>query len=438
MTSRSASSLSYAWFVVVLLLVAYVVSFIDRQILVLMVRPVRSDLQLSDTSISVLIGFAFGIFFALVGLPFGRIVDRTHRRNFILFGITLWSLATVGCGLTNSFATLFVARMLVGVGEAVLVPAGYSMIADYFPRHLRARALSTFSMGLFLGSGVAFLCGGWVVAFTSGSAETTLPLLGTLRPWQLSYIVVGLPGFAVALLMLLVREPQRRDPSAQLGAMPLRAVFGYLRQHRRVYVLLVCGLAITGFLNAGFAVWIPTFFDRHFGWPPGRIGVAYGLIQIVAGMAGVITAGQLADRQARTGNTDGMLRVVRVATLLLLPLAPFVGIAADATLALVLLALVVFLLGFVVGLGTPLLYSISPNRMHGQVVSLFQFIIYLISFGAGSTGVALLTDYVFRDDNAVGRSLSVIALLSTTIGLACLIAVNRPYRQLAETAERST
>lgn len=163
-----------AWAFVVLLLVACAVSLIDRQVLSLLVQPIKTSLRISDTQISLLHGLAFAIFYTLFGILIGRAVDRYNRRNIIVAGMTLWCLATVACGLASSFAGLFIARMFVGVGEATLSPAAYSMIADYFPPERRGRAMSVFSTGVFVGSGLALILGGAAVEATGQYAGTSL------------------------------------------------------------------------------------------------------------------------------------------------------------------------------------------------------------------------------------------------------------------------
>jgi len=202
---------AYAWYVVVVLTLGYIVSFLDRQIFALLVQPIRHDMGLSDTQVSLIGGLAFALFYTFLGIPIGRLADRRSRRAIIATGITIWCVMTAACGLAHNYWQLFSARVGVGVGEATLNPSALSLISDYFPREKRGRAISFYNMGVSLGVGIANIIGAWAIALTSAMAPITLPLVGALRPWQLVFLLVGLPGLVVALLMFTVREPRRRD-----------------------------------------------------------------------------------------------------------------------------------------------------------------------------------------------------------------------------------
>ncbi len=204
-------SSAYAWYVVVVLTAAYVVSFIDRQILALLVEPIRRDLGLTDTQMGLIMGSAFALFYTILGIPLGWLADRFSRRGIIAAGITIWCLMTAACGLSRNFGQLFLARVGVGVGEAALSPSALSLISDYFPRERRGRAISFYNMGVSLGAGIAMIGGGWIIAGIIDAPPTTLPVVGEIYAWQTVFLVVGLPGLAIAALMATVREPERRD-----------------------------------------------------------------------------------------------------------------------------------------------------------------------------------------------------------------------------------
>lgn len=233
---------AYRWYVALVLLFAYTVSFIDRQVIGLLVEPIKRDLLLTDTQFSLIAGFAFALFYATIGLLMGRAADRWNRRNLLLLGVLVWVPATAACGYATSFATLFVARALVAVGEAALNPAAYSLLIDYFPPHQRARAMSLYTSGVYLGSGLAFVVGGTVMAAAAGADQVALPVLGALRPWQATFVIVALPGVLVLALMLSVREPLRTDPTGPAQLEP-DVSLRWIVRHLGFYGPAIGGLA---------------------------------------------------------------------------------------------------------------------------------------------------------------------------------------------------
>ena len=228
--------LRYAWYVVGVLTLVYVFSFIDRQIMSLLVRPLRRDLGISDTQISVLMGFSFALFYTVCGIPLGRLADTRSRRSIIAAGLVLWSLFTAMCGLARNFTQMLLWRFGVGVGEASLSPSAYSMITDYFPRERLATAISVYSMGIYLGSGMSYLLGGIIVRLASLREAWIFPLVGEIRPWQVIFFAVGLPGLLVALLLYTVREPVRRGIARSKPAVPMSQVFRYIMANKRTFL----------------------------------------------------------------------------------------------------------------------------------------------------------------------------------------------------------
>lgn len=204
-------SARYGWYMVVLLTVAYIFSFVDRYVLGLLIEPIKADLELTDTQIGLLLGPAFAIFYATMGLPLGWLADRQRRTWIVAAGIALWSAATAASGLARNFPQLFIARMSIGVGEATLSPCAMSMISDSFPREKRARPIAFYTMALSLGAGIASLISAAVLQWAKTTTDISLPIVGTVAPWQFTFFVVGLPGLALSLLVLMLREPVRRD-----------------------------------------------------------------------------------------------------------------------------------------------------------------------------------------------------------------------------------
>src|SRR5262245_7551860 len=291
----------YAWYVVAVLTLAYMVSFIDRQILSLLVRPIRADLGISDTEISLLMGLTFAIFYTLFGIPLGRLADTRSRRTIIAAGIGFWSLMTAGCGLAKNFWQLALMRVGVGVGEAALSPSAYSLIADYFRPERRATAMSVYSMGIFIGSGLAFVLGAAVATFAAGKEDFVLPVLGTVRSWQLVFLVVGLPGLAVALLLYTIREPSRKgarrltDGATATQPPTTREVWAYLCDNWKTFACLNLGTALISLSSYAMSSWVPEMFGRRYGWTIRERGTVFGLIVGIAGTLGIVKGGRVGD-----------------------------------------------------------------------------------------------------------------------------------------------
>ncbi|WP_423359222.1 spinster family MFS transporter [Pseudomonas citronellolis] len=424
-------SSAVAWSTVAILMVAYVLSFIDRQILNLLVGPIRRDLAISDTQMSLLMGLSFALFYTLCGIPLGRMADSRSRRGLITVGVLIWSAMTAACGLARQYWQFLLFRVGVGVGEAALSPAAYSLIADSFPAQRRATAISVYSMGIYLGSGLAFLLGGLVIKFASAQGDVHLPLLGEVRPWQLIFLILGAAGVLFTLLMLAVKEPQRHGVGAGVEV-PMREVGAYLRANRRTVICHNFGFACISFASYGSGAWVPTFFVRTYGWDAGHVGVVYGSIVAVFGCLGIVFGGRLADRWAKRGRTDANMRVGLLAACLALPLSVAFPLLDDANLVAMLMAPTVFCLSMPFGVAPAAIQEIMPNSMRGQASAIYLFVVTLFGLGVGPTAVALVTDFVFHDDMALRYSLLIVTSLALLGGVLLLGMGLKPYRQSRE------
>jgi len=416
----------YAWYVLGVLFFVFVFSFLDRQILNLLVGPIRRDLQISDTGMSLLSGFAFAIFFSLFGFPLARIADSKSRRGLIAVGLALWSLFTAGCGLTRNFVQMFIMRIGVGVGEASLNPSAYSLIVDYFPPQRRATALGVYSMGIFIGNGLAFVIGGIVIGLTSSSPEYVLPVIGAVRSWQLVFLIVGLPGLVLALLLFSVAEPVRRGPGAGTANIPVRDVIAYMSKHRAAFASHNLGAGILAFSAYGVAAWIPSFFIRHHHWTPAFTGEVIGVLGMLAAL-GCVSGGLLADHLAKRGYADACLRTMLFAAVAGVPSTVAYLLVASSTLSAIFLAVTFIISAMVFGVGPAALMELTPSRMRGQATAVYAFAINFIGLGFGPTTVALITDRVFHDDNMVGYSLLIVALIAHLTGSLTLWAGLKPF-----------
>jgi MFS family permease len=433
--SVSWPSPARAWYAVGVFAVALLFNYLDRQILALLVGPIKHDLQLTDTEISVLIGFAFVSFYVLVGIPISRLVDTYSRRLIVTVGIASWSVMTALCGMAQNFWQLFVARVGVGVGESCNGPATYSMLSDMFPRERLPQAIAVLNFGFMFGSGLALILGGSVIELVSSRPDVTLPLIGTLRPWQLTFFIVGLPGLLVAALLGTVREPVRRgfatlqapNQQGRRRALPVREIARFLRDDWKAFGPLFIGTGLKALLAFGTSLWIPTFFIRKFGWSIGEVGWSQGLILLTVAPLGLVCGGALAERLARRGHADANLRVVLIATLAVVPASILFPLMSNAYWALGFIALNTFFGSLGPGPQNAALQTITPNPMRGQVTALYLAVFNLIGFGLGPFVVALLTDHVFGSEAALPYSLAVAAAVLGPVAAFVVWYGMRPY-----------
>lgn len=421
-----------AWYAVAVLLVAYTNSFIDRTIIALLVQPIQRDLGIGDTALSLLHGFAFAIFYTTLGLPIARLSDRHSRRWIIVTGTIVWSVMTAACGLSQKYWQLFLARVGVGVGEASLSPAAYSMIADLFPRERLGRALGVYSTGVFLGAGLAFIIGGLVVKLVTTAQVVSLPLFGEVRPWQATFIVVGLPGVLIGLLVLTFAEPVRRGVAApvQPGRM-FSDLLAFIGAHRRTFAAHFAGFSLAAVIFNGFVAWAPAQWMRDFDLGPGQVGVRLGLIIVLFGPAGIVCGGLLSDWYTRRGRLDGTMRAGLVGvTGLVLP-AVLAPIMPTMTLTLVAYAAFFFFASFPYGAAAAALQVITPNRLRAQVSALYLLILNLVGIGLGPTLMAAIGEYLLGGPQHLGRAMAVTAAVVTPLAALALYRGLAPFRESA-------
>lgn len=425
-----------AWYVVGVLVVAYLIALVDRQILTLLVQPIRRDLGLTDTQLSLLIGLAFAVLYTVAGIPIARLADRRPRRTIIAVGVFVWSVMTFLCGLAQTYWQLFLARIGVGVGEAALQPSAYSMLSDYFPPKRLGRAIGTYSTGLFVGGGLALIVGGAVIGALSGAESTHIPVLGEVRNWQLAFIVVGAPGVLLTLvLMLTVKEPARRGvaQTAQDGARSAELT-RFFRDNFATVSRIVAAFSFGGIAVVGYLAWVPEFLRRSFGWAMADIGLVFGLVMAVSGTAGTLFGGWFVDRLARQGHRDAPMRASIIAFAFLVPAAVAAPLMPTAEASLAVLALLLFFIGMQQGYSPVALQLITPNQLRAQVIAVYFLIAQVMALGLGPTIIALVTDYVFGDDAALAWSLSLVGGLTGGLGLLFLLAGRKPYLRSVERA----
>jgi MFS family permease len=426
------------WYVVAVLLLGYTFSFVDRQVLNLLVEPIREDLGVSDTQISFLQGIAFVGTYVLMSVPIGRMVDRFHRVVILIGGVLAWSASTVGCGLSRTYAQLLFARMGVGAGEATLTPGSWSILADYFPPDRLARPMSVFLIGPYLGAGLALIAGAEVIAWTETVDELSVPLLGVIAPWQFTFIALGLPGAAIAALLATIREPKRIGSTGpQPEAVSWPEAWSLMIERRRVYAALLLGVPFIVVILYGLQAWVPTFLVRVYEWEISQAGRIYGLIALIAGSAGVLSGPYAAAWLQARGHRDHPLRLAVISGGLIMVSMVSLPWQESPRGALVCVACASFFVTLPLALMTMALQTVTPTNMRGLVAGLYVVTTNVIGLAIGPTLVASFTDLVFQDPIAVGQSLTVVSLLVAPVAMILLATGMKPYAARAALSESS-
>jgi MFS family permease len=419
-------SRSYAWTVVAILIATAVLSYTDRQVLSLLVDPIRGDMGISDTQVSLLLGSAFAVIYGIAGIPLGLLADRISRRNLIFAGVSVWSLGTIACGFSHNFAEIFASRIVVGLGEAALSPAAISLISDYFPPSRRGTAVGFFLSGIAMGSGVAILIGGGVLHAIELGALAATPL-ASYAPWRMVLLVIGGPGLLWALVILLIREPLRhtaQGDSAAAGAAD-HSTWRATPWARVAPIYVI--LAAASFVDNAVGAWAPTLLIRDFGKDPAQIGVELGLLLTVGFGGGVLIGGALADRAGAHGGWPRKLRVCLYSGLLIIPASLLMN-SSSFSLVLAGVPLYFALSGIVTAVGFSAILDVVPNRSRGLAMSMSFFLNVALGAGLGPTAVAVAGAYVFAAKVGLGPPLVLTVAAGYLIALAAICTALSVFR----------
>lgn len=419
-----------AWYSVLVLMVMYVFSFIDRQIIGLLVGPMERDMHLTDTQVGLMGGTGFALLYSFLGLPIARFADRHSRRGIIAVGVLIWSIMATACGLARTAVQLFFARMGVGVGEAALSPSAYSIITDSFPRSSLGKAFGVYNIGITVGAGIALLVGGIVVKQVSAAgASFTLPIFGAVRAWQLVFIITGLPGAFLPLLLLTFREPRRTGLLSASSGRTYVEVLGYIWQNKAFYSLHFVGTGLLALAGYSVGVWLPAAIERVYPVSAADVSEVLGVSTMLVNSAGMILAGMLSDRWTRAGKLDAPILVALIsaagmATVSCLP--PFMPTVT-------LLWVSFFISGITFNgynaVGTLAINQVTPNQYRAQVSSVYLFVVNALGLGVGPPLVGWITEHVFHDRLKLRYALVSVVFVSATLAIILLSAVRPIYRQ---------
>lgn len=364
------------------LLVVYVFNFLDRQIVNILAEPIRKDLGLSDTQIGLMTGLAFALFYSVLGLPIARLADKpsTDRSKLIALALAAWSAMTATCGLAQNFTQLLLARIGVGVGEAGCTPPAHSLIADRVPAERRASAMAFYALGIPLGTLLGMVIGGYLADGIG---------------WRHAFMLVGLPGTVLALVVWLVigdgNRTVRERPASAADESFIATVGTLLRQ--RSFLLLIGAASGCSFLTYGKTTWNTIFFQRTYGLTPGEVGLYYGALSGLASMAGTWLGGWFADRFGRSDRRH-VVTAPMIGMALAAPLAFAAYHASDWRLALALLMVPSVMNAFYYGPSFSCAQGLVPVRHRATASAVLLLGQNMIGLGLGPLFFGMLSDWL--------------------------------------------
>ena len=428
-------SAAAGWFLVVMLTIAYIFSFVDRYILGLLVEPIKAEFALTDIQIGWLLS-AFTIIYGFVGVFMGWLIDRGKRIWIVSVGIALWSAATVATGMAKNFVQLFIARMSVGVGEATLSPATFSMIGDSFPPEKRGKPIAFYSSALPIGAGLASLLSAGIIAWAASGGTQSLPLFGELSPWRFTLIVVGLPGIFLALFFLFMKEPTRRPAPVSeevIGGSGFGDAVSYIFKNFALFagvILIVCCMTAIAY-SQGL---LPSTFERTWGWSPQKYALINGIALLIIGPINMLIFGSLSDKMTSRGIADAPLKILYLGFFIMVPSGVIPFFMPTPELAFAMLCINTVGIGIVSAIGVTSLLAITPSQIRGQVIALYYLgISWFGSLGPIATGY--LSNLVFGEEN-IRYAVATVPVLFAIIPLALMPMTLRLYRaQLAKIGE---
>ncbi len=415
------------WRTLVMLLVIYTLAYLDRQILTLLVDPIRGDLDVSDVEMGFLQGLGFVLFYALCGPFVGWMVDRYNRRMVIFAGVIVWSMSTAASGFANTYTHLLIARFGVGAGEAALLPAAYSIISDMVDKSRLGRAMGIFSLGGIAGGALSYAAGGALITYAGQLAGADLPLIGALRDWQLVFLAIGALGVPMAFLAFAFPDPGRRRQTGFAADKAVPASPPHFRQHWRFYACHFTAFSLFCFLAAATMAWSATYMMREFAWTVGGVGALLGIKTLVAGAVGMVGGGLLADWLVRRGFQDAHMRMY----IYIMPVYAIAGLVAflspDMWVAFAGLVVVGLISPFIAVAAAALQLATIPER-RGIASAGFLLVYNLIGFGLGPAMVALASRLVLGEGDNLGPGLALaFAVLPPTIMILLALGL-RPMR----------
>lgn len=405
---------------------------LDLGILSLLVQPIKRDLALSDGQVGLLLGFAFATFYLVIGLPMASLVDRYSRRGILAAGIALWSIMTALGGVAQNFVQLFAFRVGVGAGESVNGPATFSMIADLFPRERMPRAIAVMNIGSYAGLGLSLVLGAVVIHALTLMTMPVLPLIGQPRPWQMVFVIIGLPGLLLAMWMMILPEPARRGKPIQRGdSVSYLGVFRFLGANWRIFLPMFLAVMLSGIESGGTQMWRPAFYERSYGWLPQQSGLAVGLSQLIAAPLGLFAGIWFVERVARTRN-DANLRVCALAWVIATPAMIASPLMPTPQGSVIVGAIATFFSAVGAPTQNAAMQSVTPNALRGKLTALYLLAYTLAAQGIGPSFIAAITEHVVGNEGDLCFALAgSAALMMPLAGIAMALGMGPYGREIA-------
>ena len=430
---RSYPEKKHSYSAVAILTLAQVFAFIDRQIPSMLVEPIKQDFNLTDSQIALLGGAAFSIFYAIMALPIGYAVDRYKRTKVLGTGIFLWSLMTALAGLANSFGKLFGARIGVAVGEAVMAPISVSLVSDSFPENKQGKPMGIITAGVYIGIGITLLGGGFLIDYLTSIGGITLPLIGYLKPWQATFMIVGIPGLVLAIAAFYLKEPQRIEEQVDSNHLVDRKnVFLHLKEHRKTLIPMFGGLIFMALIFYSFSFWAPTMMIRTFDISLTEVGFILGMITIISSITGTIIAGSAVDYLRNRNYSDAPVRAAMIAVILALPPIILLSFVQTELGAWICIAMYLLFISSFAPLGLLAISGVSTGSVKGQTAAIHAFLMMAFGLSLGPQLTAFFTDFVFVDPNLLINSVSLTGLIVLPISaLLFKLSLSR-YRESSE------
>jgi MFS family permease len=424
--AQPAHSTAIAWYTVAVFLLLYLFSQVDRTIINLLVEPIQAEMGVGDLGMGMLMGPAFGLCYAFAAFPLAWLADRMSRRAVVFFAVIFWACAACASGLARTYEQLFIARMAVGVGEAALLPTAYVLVSQLFARARLATALSVLSMGSVGGIALALGLGGWFS--TLATHATHWPLIGTLEPWRLIFILTGAPCFLLALLVFTVPDcgrPAAEVPKEQVRGGSLRA---FLAQHRHIAFSAMLGFGLVSLASSALNAWMPTYLTRAYGWTTAQAGGVSALMVVTLASAGKIGSGVIVDRWFAGGCYDAHLRYLLIASMVAAPLTGAAFFMPSAATFLILVSAYYLLPYSNMGYGAAFVQLLTPAHLRARVSALFLFCLNVLAMGVGPLLIGYLSERVFPGPPGLGLSMAIV------IGSSLMVAGLALWRVLGAAA----